>query len=82
MGQAFGREAGGSNTILKEMAYLKQNGKQFHQVRHIRLSEENYEWLNTIKNGTWNHTFNKIRQKYESPIHRIIPAEGEIEDIQ
>lgn len=45
------------------MAYSKEK-KQFHPVRHIRLSEENMQWLEKIKKGTWNHTFNLIKQKY------------------
>lgn len=46
------------------MAYSKEK-KSFHPVRHFRLSQENMDWLEKIKKGTWNHTFNQVKKKYE-----------------
>lgn len=42
----------------------KKEKKSFYPVRHYRLSKENKEWLEKIKKGTWNHTFNLLRKKY------------------
>lgn len=38
-----------------------RKGKQFHSVKHFRISEENLKWLREIKRGTWNNTFNTLR---------------------
>lgn len=43
-----------------KMAYTKEK-KSFHPVRHFRLSQENMDWLEKIKKGTWSNTFNNIR---------------------
>lgn len=46
------------------MKKKKIEKKSFYQRRQFRLNNENYEWLLRIKKGTWNHTFNLIKQKY------------------
>lgn len=46
-----------------KMAQIKEK-KSFHPVRHFRLSKENMDWLEKMKRGTWNHTFNQIKKEY------------------
>lgn len=56
------------------MAYSKEK-KSFHPVRHFRLSQENMDWLEKVKKGTWSNTFNIIRKVYGDATMRKVPGE-------
>jgi hypothetical protein len=50
---------------MKERKKEGKDVRSFHRVRHIRISDENYEWIleEKIKNkGTWNYLFSKFRK--------------------
>ena len=55
--------------LLKKIKYFKKsenvilNNKIHHKMRGIRLDEENWGWLNSIKRGTWNYTITNLRKK-------------------
>jgi len=40
--------------------------RKSHKIRGIRIDDENWEWLNSIKRGTWNHTVRKLKDNFKN----------------